>query len=662
MFKINAINGDVLDTTSTATNVLGKAGHKALEAYFGGGDTAAPAVEAEAVRHGYEVGRAYLDAYSDGLIEWNSVAADRAKLCERYSFAYFGYLRELGYDHATRELVMVEKMLKHRVEVEGKLLPVPLKGQIDLAYRDAAGVHLWDHKFTSRHSGDDEIDGAKLLQAAFYYLLAYAELGEPPVDITFAEYKVTENKDKAAPQLKRYTLTYASVPQVFDLFFRFYEDVTDALLGKMVYVPNINALYDREVSLLAYIHRLDVDEERAKQLKKAGVDNITDFLRRRIARERSIHTFMSTAAKKFATAVSLNYSTMTTEEKIKMKLAEHGIGVEFDSKVVGPSVTLYRYEPSIGVKMSRLEKYAKDIEQVTASSGIRILAPIPGTDLVGFEVPNRERTFLGAAPAARSLRVAVGVDIQGQTQYIDMHEAPHVLIAGSTGSGKSVALTSMLRALGGTADLWLMDPKQVELHDIPHARYGDTTEQIAAMLQDLCTTMDSRYAAMKQAHQRTYTGKPVVAVVDEFGDLMLSGRATARREKAAASVRRAARKESARVLAREAAKQGLVVAQVGDEAALVEGATIEDMIVKLAQKGRAAGIHLIIATQRPSVDVVTGLIKANFPTRIALKTASAKDSEVILGVAGAEKLCGKGDMLLTRSTEPELVRLQGFSA
>lgn len=615
MFKINAINGDVIETTSSATNVLGKACHKAMEAYFGGGNVATPVDEGEAIKVGYEVGKAYLDAYSDGFISWNSTIGDRAKLNERYSYAYFEYIKALEYDPKKRETLLVERMLKHRVSVEGHELPVPLKGSADWVYEENGEICIEDHKFTVKHSSDEKIDGPKLLQAAFNYFLVYAELGRAPARMTFAECKIVPNAD-GGPQVKRFTIEYADVPLMFELFFRFYQDVTDGLLGKMVYVPNLNALYDNEVAILAYIHRLDEDEEKAKQFKKAKVDNITDFLRRRITKSKSMQAFMETATRKFVSAATLNYSTMTTEEKIKMKLAEHGIGVEFDSKVVGPAVTLYRYEPSIGVKMTKIEKYGKDIELVTAASGVRILAPIAGTDLVGFEVPNKQRTFLGAAPKARSGRIAIGVDVQGETQYIDIREAPHVLIAGTTGSGKSVTLNSFLASLGKTAELWLMDPKQVELQDVEAKRYADKPDDIVKALVDLTVIMEQRYEEMKKSHQKKWDKDLIVLVIDEYGDLMLSGL----------------------------------------------GRQIEDLILKLAAKARASGIHIVLTTQTPRVTVITGAIKANFPTRIALKTASAKDSEVILGTSGAEKLCGKGDMLLMRSTEPEIVRVQGFSS
>lgn len=670
MFKINAINGDVIETTSSASSVLGRGLHRAMQTYFGANpEVPVPAEEGEAITLAYDTGRAFLDSYSDGLIHWGNDIPDRAKIGERYSFAFFEYIKGLGHDAHTQTTLLAEKMLRHRVAVAGHDLPVPLKGSPDWVYKEKGLVKIVDHKFTSKHSGDDKIDGDKLLQAAFYYFLTYAETGEEPYSITFAECKFVPNQDKSKPQVKRFTIIYQDVPLMFDLFYRMYQDVTDALLGKMVYVPNFNAFYDNEVSLLAYIHRLDDTEEQARQFKKAKVDNITDFLRRKIAKSKSLNEFMETAAKKFVSAATLNYSTMTTEEKIKMKLAEHGIGLEFDSKIVGPAVTLYRYDPSVGVKMTKLENYAKDIELVTSSTGVRILAPISGTDLVGFEVPNKDRTFLGTAPKAQNGRVAVGIDIQGTTQYIDLQDAPHVLIAGSTGSGKSVFLNSIIAALGKSVDLWLMDPKQVELQDVPSVRYSDQIEGMMRMLKDLVDIMKGRYKEMKAKKIKTWEGRKIVAVVDEFQSLTMQSTEGFVEWKLCEQHLKAHRKSMDEVMRLLRSTRRL---RVGDQIIVDSIAECDncekhvfppasESILRLAAEGRAAGIHLIIATQSPRVDVITGNIKANFPTRVALKVASPADSEVILGVRGAEKLTGKGDMLLVRSTDPDIVRLQGFA-
>jgi len=665
MFKVRYVNGDSIDTTIGSTGVLGSALHKAIEVYLGGGEAATSTDEAEALKAGYEAGRQYLEGFSDGLIDWKSTVPDRAKLNERYAFAYFAYIKELGYHPKKQETLLIEKKLKHRVEVNGRALPVPLVARADWVYRENGEIIIDDHKFVTKWSDSEKIEGAKLLQAAVAYFVVGAELGEMPSKMRFREMKVVENKEKGTAQVRTFTIEFRELPLLFDFFFRFYEDITNALLGNQVYVPNINALYDNEVSLLAYIHRLDVDEEKAKALKKAKVDNITDFLRRKIVRTKSLNQFEETIARKFISAKTLNYKTMTPEEKIRMKLAEHGINVDFDSKVVGPAVTLYRYEPSVGVKMTRIEAFVKDIELVTASKGVRILAPIPGTDLIGFEVPNKERTFVGNAPHAQNLRVAVGVDIQGQTQYVSLPEAPHILIAGSTGSGKSVLINSILGAIGGSADLWLMDPKQVELSGFKAERYEDTVAGIHGALKDLVDEMEDRFTSMKGI-EKNWSGRRIVAVIDELADLIMTSREHSKKSKAVASIKRGAKKEEARVMARENAKaamfgiKGRKVEIKEDE--LVDAMCSEDLLTRLAQKGRAAGIHLIIATQRPSVDVITGTIKANFPTRMALRTASPIDSEVILGAKGAEKLCGKGDMLLIRSDSSELVRLQGFLA
>ncbi|AVT83647.1 hypothetical protein RPYSC3_47870 [Rhodopseudomonas palustris] len=668
MFKIRYINGDSFETTSKATNVLGRALHTCMQAYFGGGNFATPMDEAEAIKCGYTAGVNFLTAFTDGLIEWMKTIPNRANLDERYAFAYYTYIKEMGYDVTKQTLLLCEKKLKHRVSVNGRLLPIPLVAKPDLVFEEDGEIVIDDHKFVAKWSNEDTIDGAKLIQAAVAYFVVAAELGRAPTKMRFHEMKIVKNEDKTLRQVKTFVINYAELPLLFDFFFRFYDDITNAMLGHQVFVPNIHAIFDKEVSLLAYIHRLDVTEEKAKQLKKAKVDTITDFLRRKIVRTKSLKQFEETIAKKFISAKTLNYSTMTTEERIKMKLGEHGIVVDFDSKVVGPTVTLYRYEPSVGVKMSRVETFAKDIELVTASTGVRILAPIPGTDLIGFEVPNKDRTFAGTAPHAQNLRIPVGVDIQGQTRYIELREAPHLLVAGTSGSGKSVTLNSILAAIGGTADLWLMDPKQVELSGIPCERYADSIMGIMRTLKDLTAVMEDRYTAMKKSGEKTWTGTPIVAVVDEYADLVMQSEEEVVHwefcEKHKEVDRNGALTKimttKRRLRVKEQDIQDAIMACVGCVKHVYPPAA--ETVQRLAQKGRAAGIHMIVATQRPSVDVITGVIKANFPTRIALRTASATDSEVILGVKGAEKLCGKGDMLLMTSDSPDLVRLQGFNA
>lgn len=622
MFKIRYVNGDVIDTTTSVSAVLGSAVHRGIQAYLGGEpDIPTPADEGEAIKHGHARGLEYLRAYSDGFISWTDAIPSRAKLEEKYAFCYFGYLKDFNVKN--KEVLIVDKMLKYRVEVEGQNLPIPLKGAPDFVYRDSEGrICIDDHKITGVFSKEDEIDGAKLVQAAFMYFLVYADTGEAPYKMTFREFKHTLNKDGSS-QTREYTIIYGEVPSLFELFYRFYQDVTDILLGKAVFLPNMKAMFDKEVSILAYIYRLDINEERNKAFQKMKVENITDFLKQKIQKDGSIKKYMETVVANFISASTLNYKDMKIEERIKMKMAEHGIGLEFHSKVEGYSVDLYRYDPSIGVKMSKIEAYAKDIEQVVEVSGIRVLAPIPDSGLVGFEVPRALRRFPEERPDVGRFDVAIGVDMLGNYKRIDIREAPHILVAGATGAGKSVFLGSLIKQLKGisSAELMLFDPKMVELIEYSDGvrAYSSNFRVIEKILHDLTKEMDKRYKILQGAKVRNISELKgidmpyIFVIIDEFGDLI-----TGKSEN-----------------------------------------TIKQSLLQLAQKARAAGIHVILTTQRPSVKIVDGDIKANFPTRVAFRTATSTDSQVILDQGGAEKLLGKGDMLL--STAEGITRLQGFN-
>lgn len=622
MFKVNYINGERIESTSGASAVLGSACHKAMQMYLGGNpEMPTSADEGEAIKEGHEIGLAYITSIPDGFIEWTSTIPNRQKLLERYAFSYFGYIKESDYRNA-KELLLIERKLEHKVSVDGKVLPVPLKGYPDVVYRDSEGrLCIDDHKWTGKISDADDIDANKLVQAVFMALLVAAELSEMPYKITFREFKITENRDKS-PQTVPFEIVYEETPLAFDFFFRLYGDMTDALLGKMVYVPNFNARYDRVVSILAYIHRLDIDEERAKAFAAAKVDNISDFLKMKIQKDGYMKKYLDTVASKFVSATTLNYKEMKIEDRIKMKLAEHGLGVEFVDSIVGGAVTLYRYEPSIGIKMSKIESYSKDIEQAVGVSGIRILAPISNSELVGFEIPNEIRTFPTEKPVNEGYMIAIGVDIYGNAVRVDIREAPHILVAGATGSGKSVFLGATIPQLKAApnSELVLIDPKMVELshHQDSQTTYADDPKDIVRILSGLTKEMNYRYKVLKQAKKRNIaedgTFSYIFVVIDEFGDLTVNP---------------------------------------------MYSQKIRTLLLTLAQKARAAGIHLILTTQRPSVKIIDGDIKMNFPTRIAFRTATEVDSHVILDDSGAEKLLGKGDMLL--KTHEGLVRLQGYN-
>ncbi len=336
-----------------------------------------------------------------------------------------------------------------------------------------------------------------------------------------------------------------------------------------------------------------------------------------------------------------------TAAKLQQTLRDFGVGVTVTDISYGPTVTRYELQPDQGVKVSRIVGLQDDIKLNLAATDIRIEAPIPGKSAVGIEVPNREpeivylRELVDSDPfrkAASKLSFAVGRGLSGDVMVTDLVKMPHLLIAGSTGSGKSVCINTLImsilyKAHPDDVKLILIDPKVVELsiyNGIPHLMVPVVTDpkMASGALNWAVAEMEDRYHKFAEFNVRDIKGynqkvkaaedpgltklPQLVVIVDEMADLMM-----------------------------------------------VASNEVEEAICRLAQKARAAGIHLVLATQRPSVDVITGLIKANVPSRIAFAVSSSTDSRTILDMGGAEKLLGKGDMLFYPSNYPKPVRIQG---
>ena len=329
---------------------------------------------------------------------------------------------------------------------------------------------------------------------------------------------------------------------------------------------------------------------------------------------------------------------------IEDKLLSFQIPATVTATNTGPVVTQYEVRPDARVKLSRIEALADDLAMALAARSIRIEAPIPGRDVVGVEIPNHASEIVGfrellddsgMLQATSRLTFALGRDVSGKPYAVDLAKMPHLLIAGATGSGKSVCvnalITSLLmRATPRNLRLILIDLKRVELSaykDLPHLLTPVIVEahHARAALGWAVNEMERRYEALANASERNIVsynansdriGRPpmefIVVVIDELADLIMR-----------------------------------------------EGRKVEDPVVKIAQKARAVGIHLVLATQRPSVNVVTGLIKANVPSRIAFAMASNVDSRTVLDAPGAEDLIGRGDMLYQPADLPRPVRLQG---
>ena len=334
-----------------------------------------------------------------------------------------------------------------------------------------------------------------------------------------------------------------------------------------------------------------------------------------------------------------------TAAKLQKTLYSFGVSAKVEDVSVGPAITRYELKPAEGVRVSKIANLADDIALNLAAETIRIEAPIPSKQAIGIEVPNKEKEAVHLRDVVETeefannkskLSVALGKDVAGQVVIADIAKMPHVLIAGSTGSGKSVCINTIITSIIYNAKpsevkLVMVDPKVVELsvyNGIPHLLIPVVTDprKAAGALAWAVQEMDDRYNKFATKGVRDLKGynaamekegeggklPQIVIIIDELADLMM-----------------------------------------------VAAKDVEDAICRLAQKARAAGMHLVIATQRPSVDVITGLIKANVPSRIAFAVSSQVDSRTILDMVGAEKLLGKGDMLFSPAGSSKPTRIQG---
>ena len=347
----------------------------------------------------------------------------------------------------------------------------------------------------------------------------------------------------------------------------------------------------------------------------------------------------------------LSRELQETAQKLQQTLQTFGVGVQITNITCGPTVTCYEIQPEMGVKVSKIVSLTDDIKLNLAAADIRIEAPIPGKSAIGIEIPNKVkqsvvlRDLLESEEfrtSKSSLAFAAGRDIEGKSIIANIEKMPHVLVAGSTGSGKSVCINSMIMSILYHADpsevkMIMVDPKVVELsvyNGIPHLLLPVVTDpkKAAAALNWAVAEMENRYLQFAEYNVRNIEG---------FNDMIY---------------RDAPEKNGNPVKRME--KILIIVDELAD-LMMVAASEVETAICRLAQKARAAGIHLVLATQRPSVDVITGLIKANIPSRIAFAVSSGTDSRTILDTVGAEKLLGMGDMLYAPAGSSKATRLQG---
>lgn len=603
--------------------LVGKAGHEALEMILKGAS----------VEHGIEAGLVLINNVKDNEVKWGKTGS-REDVIKTYSQAIQWYLAEkpdfgkiLGVEESMVEMVMADP--DHGGS--GELYTIPAKCISDVISEDANGdLVIHDHKFVVSFTDGEKESGDKYLQALFNYHPVWRKYGRRPKRMIYHELKTSKNKNGES-QLQDWVIEFDQIPQYFAAFYKLYDLCsTDISREDKVFLPNISDIMDGEETLKTFVSEIvSVDRPTPIQHKAAEVE----FKERK---------YVASASDR------IENHAITDEEKIRLKFQEFGVAIDIKQTFVGRSIIKYTFKPSRGVRMKDFERYEKDIAIALKANSVRIEAPIMGTDLVGIEVPNPERTFIKFDPSdektANSLRsgtlsIPVGVDIYGNTVTKDLADMPHLLVAGATGSGKSVFLNVLIHALVAQntpeeMKLVLIDPKRVELaafKSLPHilARPIYEVGEALKVFKWLIEQMEYRYETFEGVGARNideYNASnsrmdKIVVVIDEFADLIIQNK--------------------------EQKMQG-------------EPNYTEFAIVRLAQKARAVGIHLVIGTQRPSVDVVTGLIKANIPTRIAFATAQGVDSKVILDREGAENLIGKGDLLFLDPSRRDLQRLQSF--
>lgn len=598
----------IRDTPSRPSAVVGGACHKALEAYYTGAS----------IDKAIEIGLEQINQTADFSIEYGKTGT-RQGMVNSYGQGIRNYFEELPVYHEILDVEADAIVETTNILIGGKLA-LPVKAKIDLVTRNQLGeLEIVDHKFVKSYSDDssDTVQFKKFLQGMFYFHMVKEKYGEEPKRIIYAECKIPKNKDNSE-QLQPYTFEFddANRNVYFGAFYKLFDACNrNLMLPGLSFLPNPNDIYDGEYSFKLFVESVDsIDTPMAVPHKKEAVKFVDK------------HHIPSAFDR-------VENQDFTPEERIRQKLMEFNISVSIQQTHIGPSVTQYTFKPPQGIAMSKFSKMSSDLALALEAKSVRIEAPIRGTSVVGVEVPSKERRRIDLADShlrLGTMDIPIGVDVYGNLLHKNLADMPHLLIAGATGTGKSVMLNVLIKALTkqlgpDKLQLVLIDPKRVELSlydDLPHLLlpivYED--QEIADTLSLLTEEMDDRYKLLQKSKTRSIDDYPgdmprIVVIVDEFADMMMTA---------------------------------------SDNSS-------ERHIIRIAQKARAVGIHLVLATQRPSADVVTGLIKANVPTKIALATTTGTNSRIILDELGAEELTGKGDMLYSDPVTG-IIRLQGLYA
>lgn len=551
-------------------------------------------------------------AIQSGLQEIENIAdyeidygktGSREKIIDQYQKLSTIVINELPtYD----DILAIEDRVECELSIRNK--KIPMKGYIDLVRDLGDTLEIVDWKSVTSYSDEDTENWAYLIQSWIYVQLIEFKYKKPVSRVVFKEVKKTINRD-GMPQIKDYVLDRHGIEEANDVIGRVVKAVSD-------YVDNPNATY--------FPNPRDMMN---------GAQSMHIVAQMEGATVRTVHT--TERREKFAPVNTVVAEDIASDDgsetdRIKGKLVEFGIGGRIEKVIKSNTVDTYMFRPNRGVKMSKIATMGDDLSLALGSDAVRVIAPVYGTKTVGIEVPH-EQSFPTFDGKGSSHQIPIGVDTMNNVIYDDIAKMPHMLIGGQTGSGKSVFIRNIIQSLNN-CEVDIIDMKGLDFEDLGKNIISEVSEALI-LVKKLVHLMDERYK-----NKRVNTKRRVL-IIDEYADLVMQ----TGKEKHEIRVFDENGKLKTKTTTIDTRKQ------------------LETDLARILQKGRAANINVIIATQRPSADIVAPIIKANCPVKACLRVATAKNSEIILDESGGERLLGKGDMLYLGSGMVKPVRVQCFS-
>lgn len=552
-------------------------------------------------------------AIQSGLQEIENIAdyeidygktGSREKIIDQYQKLSTIVINELP---TYNDILAIEDRVECELSIRNK--KIPMKGYIDVVRDLGDTLEIIDWKSVTSYSDEDTENWAYLIQSWIYVQLIEFKYKKPVSRVVFKEIKKTINRD-GMPQIKDYVLDRHGIEEANDVIGRVVKAVSD-------YVDNPNATY--------FPNPRDMMNGAQSMHIVAQMEGVT---------VRTVHT--TERREKFApvntvVAEDIADDSGSETERIMAKLVEFGVGGRIDEIVKSSAVDTYLLKPNRGVKMSKLAGMGDDLSLALGSDAVRVIAPIYGTQTVGIEVPH-EQSFPKFDGKTTSHQIPIGVDTMNNVIYDDIAKMPHMLIGGQTGSGKSVFIRNIIQSLNN-CEVDIIDMKGLDFDDLGKNIISEVGESLE-LIRHLVELMDNRYKNKRANAKRR------VLIIDEYADLIMQTGKEIR-----------TRIDGYKKDGEPKIKQ--YTYDTRNE--------LESNLARILQKGRAANINVIIATQRPSADIVAPIIKANCPVKACLRVATAKNSEIILDESGGERLLGKGDMLYLGSGMVKPVRVQCFS-